>query len=129
MTTQKKILIADDSSIMRQLLSSTLTELGHSVLEFPDGEALWKHLESAETPPDLCLLDQNMPELTGLEVCQRMRSRPELASVPILMLTAESAPDLKSRAKELGVRGWVLKPFNKESFAVVIQKVLGESKA
>ena len=83
-----KILVADDNKLIRNTVRAILASAGHEVLEAGTGrEAL--ELARAERP-DLILLDYMMPELDGLELLKAARREPELAEVPVLMLTARS---------------------------------------
>ena len=123
----KKILIADDSNVVRDLLSKTLRAKGYDVIECVDGEAAWTKIGAEAKAPDLCLFDVNMPKLSGIELCQKIRSEPRFKELPILMITAQSSPNLKQQAKDLGVRAWVLKPVMPELVLSVVEKVLGGS--
>ena len=74
---------------------------------------------------DLIFSDVNMPIMNGLEMVEKIRKQQEFRFIPIVMLTTESKPELKEKAKELGVKAWFLKPFNKEKFLLVLDKLLG----
>jgi two-component system chemotaxis response regulator CheY len=63
--------------------------------------------------------------MNGLEMVEKIRKQQEFRFIPIVMLTTESKPELKEKAKELGVKAWFLKPFNKEKFLLVLDKLLG----
>ncbi|MEN9723142.1 MAG: hypothetical protein RJB38_1128 [Pseudomonadota bacterium] len=122
----KKILIADDSKLVREMLSEPLKAKGYAVEEFPDGASAWEQLASGGFVPDLCLLDVNMPQMGGLELCEKMRSDSRFAQIPVVMITAQVAPELKAQAKTLGVRAWVLKPVVPERILAAIEKIFQE---
>ena len=84
------VLVAEDESALVTLLRYNLEREGYRVLEARDGEEAL--LIAAEEQPDLVILDWMMPQLSGIEVCRRLRSRQETRNVPILMLTARGAP-------------------------------------
>jgi CheY-like chemotaxis protein len=121
---KKTILIADDSAIMLKVVSTLLNELGYEALEFRDGESLWNHLTSAKELPAACLLDQNMPGLSGLALCRRIRANPKFAKLAVLMLTAESDSEARKQGEELQVLAWLLKPFRKDTLAQLLKITL-----
>jgi two-component system chemotaxis response regulator CheY len=118
-----KILAVDDSASMRQMVSFTLQQAGHQVLEAIDGV---KALELAKTGPvDLVLSDVNMPNMSGLELVKELRALPDYRFTPILILTTESGTDKKSEGKAAGATGWIVKPFNPDQLLATVAKVLG----
>ena len=110
---RKKILVVDDSITVRQQLSLVLSSAGFDVLEAGDG------IEGAETidaTPDLALVicDVNMP---------RMNEDKRHAAIPIVMLTTEGDPTLVARAKGIGAKGWIVKPFKPELLVAAARKL------
>ena len=88
--TRKKILVADDEKDIVELVAYNLEREGFTVLRAADGK---RALESIrQDKPDLVVLDLMMPEVSGTEVCRRVRGIPETARLPILMLTAKADP-------------------------------------
>ena len=86
MSTKPTILVAEDEGALITLLRYNLERENYRVLEAQDGEEAL--LVAAEEKPDLVLLDWMLPQLSGIEVCRRLRSRQETRNVPIIMLTA-----------------------------------------
>jgi two-component system chemotaxis response regulator CheY len=118
----KTILIVDDSIMVRQMVSFTLTEAGFNVIEAQNGvDALNK--VSAQ-PLDLIVTDLNMPEMDGITFIANARTLPGTKFTPILMLTTESQPEMKQRGKAAGATGWIVKPFDPPKLLAVIAKVL-----
>jgi len=106
------ILVVDDTPANLQLLSGMLKEAGHRVRVVPSGTLA---LTSAvNRVPDLILLDINMPDLDGYEVCRRLKANPELAKVPVLFISALSEPLDKVKAFSSGGVDYVTKPFQLE---------------
>lgn len=104
------IMCVDDQPANLRLLQQMLGVHGYHVRLFPSGRAA---LASAEKqPPDLVLLDVNMPEMDGFTVCQRLRRFPSLVDVPVIFLSALSDPADKVRAFEAGAVDYVTKPFH-----------------
>ncbi len=90
MLNNKTILVADDESHILNVVSLKLTNAGFTVFTAVDGqEAL--ELATAQRP-DLLITDYHMPQLSGLELCQRLRQNPATAGIPTIMLTARVQP-------------------------------------
>jgi two-component system chemotaxis response regulator CheY len=118
-----KILAADDSASMRQMVAYTLSNAGHRVVSANDGQ---EALDAARQERfDVVLTDVNMPLMDGITLTRELRSLPEYRFTPILMLTTESGADRKQEGKAAGATGWIVKPFNPEQLVAVIKKVLG----
>lgn len=119
----KTVLAVDDSPSIRRMISMTLSPLGYSVIEAVDGQDGLK--QATSNAVDAIITDQNMPNMDGLSFIRAFRSQPASKGVPIIVLSTESADDLKSQAKEAGAVGWIVKPFTQEKLVAVIQKVVG----
>jgi len=105
----RKILIADDDSTLRLLVSTTLSGDEYNIIEAATGvEAL---LAARAQHPMLVLLDVNMPDLDGLEVCRRIKSDPELNDVKIIMLTGANHPTDQEAGLAAGADAYLTKPF------------------
>lgn len=117
------VLAVDDSHIMRGLLKLALTAARFRVTTAEDGlDGLDK---LAGIAPDVILSDLNMPRLDGFGFIRAVRSDPARRGVPILCLTSESAPHLRSRARDLGATGWIVKPFVPDDLIAAIFRVSG----
>jgi two-component system chemotaxis response regulator CheY len=127
----KHILVADDSAAMRQILEATLVEAGYRVTLAVHGkDALLKALAaSAATPFELVLTDQNMPELTGLELIAALRELAAYVSTPILVLTTEEGDAFKAAAREAGATGWLLKPLDPQTLTDVLATLVEPERA
>lgn len=106
-----RILVVDDEPAHREVLGTYLELAGYDVEEAEDGSAAIAWMEQIR--PDLVLLDLQMPEMDGFAVLRKMRSDPQLASVPVIMVTAMGKGSLKVRGLELGADDYVTKPFDK----------------
>ncbi|MBD3805937.1 response regulator [Sulfuricurvum sp.] len=119
----KKIMIVDDSSMMRLVVHNVLQEAGYNIVEASNGlDALGK-LQGGEKV-DLIICDVNMPEMDGLTFVQTYRAIPELQYIPVLMLTTEIDEEKKKVAKAAGVRAWMVKPFNKDILLSAVAKLV-----
>jgi two-component system chemotaxis response regulator CheY len=119
-----KILVTDDSRVMRQIVVRTLRQAGfdgHDIIEATDGQdGLTKvHDES----PDLVLSDWNMPEVSGLEFLQRLRASGN--NTPFGFVTSEGSPDMREKAEAAGAMFLIAKPFTAETFTEALTPVLG----
>ena len=119
----KKIMIVDDSSMMRMALNSALKESGYTVIEAIHGLDALAKLQTGERV-NLIICDVNMPEMDGLTFVKTYRAIPELQYIPVLMLTTESGQDMKDQGKAAGVRAWMVKPFNKETLMSAVGKLV-----
>jgi len=117
------ILAVDDSASMRQMVSFTLRGAGHDVQEAGDGVEALKIANQKKF--DLVLSDVNMPNMNGIELVKELRQLADYKFVPVLMLTTESAGDMKAQGKQAGATGWIVKPFNPEQLLSTIKRVLG----
>lgn len=116
------ILVVDDSSSMRQMVTFTLSSNGHTVVEAADGAAA---LEKAKTTAfDLVITDVNMPRMDGITLTKEIRSDSACKRAPILLLTTEAAADKKAEGRAAGATGWLVKPFHPDSLISTIGKVL-----
>jgi two-component system chemotaxis response regulator CheY len=107
----KTILVVDDSGTVRQQVSMALKQAGFETAQAADGrEGL--AMVDANRNIDMVICDVNMPNMNGLEMVEKIKSKPENKALPILMLTTEGQPSMIKRAKEAGAVGWIVKPFN-----------------
>lgn len=123
MTMTIRVLAIDDSRTMRGLVKQVMQSAGFDCTCAEDGEeglALF-----AASLPDVVITDINMPRLDGYGVIRAIRSGSVHRSVPILVLTTESAEHLKTRAREAGATGWIVKPFEDSTLVSVVRRVTG----
>jgi two-component system chemotaxis response regulator CheY len=120
----KKIMIVDDSLTVRQQVGTALGEAGYEVVEAVDGVDA---MEKFAAFPDLAMLicDINMPRMNGLDLLARLKEQGGIA-IPILMLTTEGQPSPIERAKQLGAKGWLVKPIKADMLLATVRKVIGE---
>ncbi len=110
-----RILVVEDDPDVHALLQMLLEDAGHTVWACTDGAGALTLATGTGTAPDLVLLDGALPgDLDGLDVAIRLRAHPLTAQVPIVMLTARSAPNDERRGLEAGATAYVLKPFDTE---------------
>lgn len=121
MAAQKRTVLAvDDSLTIRELVNFVLGNAGYTVVLAEDGVEGLERLEKIQ--PDVIITDVNMPRLDGLSFIERAREGKARAT-PILVLTTESAPEQKARARAAGATGWIVKPFNPAQLLAAVEKV------
>ena len=115
------ILTVDDSRSIRQMVTFTLQQAGHDVIEAEDGQDALSKLTGDVR---LVLTDLNMPNLNGIELIKAIRANPSFKFLPVIMLTTESQDDIKQQGRAAGATGWIVKPFNPDQLLGVVGKVL-----
>jgi len=115
-----KALVVDDSKAVRMILAKTLKDLGFEVREAANGKEALSVIEAESSAVNLVLADWNMPEINGLELLKRLRQKPELSSLIVVMVTTETEVDQMTAALEAGANEYVMKPFTKD---ILIEKL------
>ena len=108
--TQPTVLLVEDEPAQREVLAYNLEAEGFAVSKAENGEEAMILVE--EDHPDIIVLDWMMPNLSGIEVCRRLKIRPETRSIPIIMLSARSEEVDKVRGLETGADDYVVKPYS-----------------
>jgi len=117
-----KILVVDDFSTMRRIIKNLLRDIGFTnVTEADDGTSALPMLKKGNF--DFIVTDWNMPGMQGIDLLKAIREDPELAALPVLMVTAESKKDQIVTAVQAGVNGYVLKPFTAKTLKEKIEKI------
>jgi len=121
-----KFLVVDDFSTMRRIVRNLLKELGYSnVDEAEDGVIALSKLRGGDF--EFVVSDWNMPNMDGLTLLQHIRSSPELAALPVLMVTAEAKKENIIAAAQAGANGYIVKPFTavtlEEKLAKIFEKL------
>ncbi len=128
MNKDMKILIVDDFSTMRRIIKTLLRELGFSnTHEADDGNSALPLLQSGGF--DFVITDWNMPGMSGLHLLKAIRSDAHLSTLPVLMVTAECKRDQVVEAAQVGVDGYIVKPFTADTLKEKIEKIWERVKA
>ncbi len=109
----KKVLVVDDSSVMRQIIKNTLKQLGFGGDNLSDAEDGQMGLKRAvDGGFDLIISDWNMPKMTGIEFLKAVRAEGAIKATPFLMVTSEADKEKIVEAVQAGVSQYIVKPFN-----------------
>jgi len=116
------ILVVEDEDALSTLLQYNLEKEGYQVSVAGDGEEAMMLAE--EATPDMVLVDWMLPKLSGIEVCRRLRNRPETRNVPIIMLTARGEEADRIRGLDTGADDYIVKPFSMTELFARIRAVM-----
>lgn len=123
-----KIMLADDEPALRFLITETLAEEGYEVKAAEDGKEALRLLESE--PFDVVILDYMMPELTGVEVCARLRAAEGVnREKPVILLTAKAQQKDREQALEAGATEYMMKPFSPLQLLELVDRLVGAAGA
>ncbi len=121
----KKILVVDDSAVLRASVKYTLEDAGYEVVEATNGkeglDVLRTMVKEHDERPDMILTDINMPEMDGITFTKYVK-KTSCRFVPVLVLTTESQTTKKMEGKAAGAAGWLVKPFDEKQLLAVINK-------
>ncbi len=120
------ILIADDDELIAELASQVLIDAGHACGWVTSGEDAWKVISKRR--PDVMLLDQDMPGMSGVTLLRKIRQSPKFYDLPVVMFTAMSGVEDESQAIYAGAQDFVRKPFDPRSLTSRIQRVLSKTR-
>jgi two-component system, chemotaxis family, chemotaxis protein CheY len=118
-----EVLAVDDSRTMRDMLNLALTSAGFTTHLAEDGVHGLEVLDGLE--PNVIITDINMPRMDGFGFIDAVRSQEKWRGIPILVLTTESAAELKVKARAAGATGWIVKPFDPSKLVKAIKMVAG----
>ena len=122
MNKDMKILVVDDFSTMRRIIKNLIRDIGFTnVTEADDGTSALPMLVKGNY--DFLVTDWNMPGMQGIDLLKAIRKDPELAALPILMVTAEAKKEQIITAVQAGVNGYILKPFTSKTLKEKIDKI------
>ena len=117
----KTVLTVDDSPTIRTMLRCALADAGFRVVQACDGMEGLEQLRGEA--PDVIITDINMPRLDGFGFIEKVRQSEAHRRTPILVLTTENDVDRKTRARNAGATGWIVKPFDPAKLVDAIHRV------
>lgn len=120
-----KILVVDDSSAMRLMVVRCLRQAGfggHDIVQAADGAQAYDAI--SENRPDVVLADWNMPNMTGIELLEKLREEGTVEDMTFGFVTTEATPDMRQRASDAGATFLIAKPFTPDSFRDALGSIL-----
>jgi CheY-like chemotaxis protein len=122
----KTIMVIDDEPDLREMLNILLKSNGYNVMSASNGKDALKILQESEQKPDLVLVDMFMPEMSGREVCEKIRNDKNLKDLKLAFLTVAAFGEYgKQMLKELDILDYILKPYDIDDLIRRINKMLG----
>jgi two-component system, chemotaxis family, chemotaxis protein CheY len=121
-----KLIVADDSRLIRGIIEKTAVSIGFEVLHAANGKEALNLLEDNGKDINLVLLDWNMPMMNGIDVLRNMRCDDRFKKIPVLMVSTESEDDKIKEAIDAGAHGYLPKPFTADKLTKAIHQVLGK---
>ncbi|ABB44248.1 response regulator receiver domain protein (CheY-like) [Sulfurimonas denitrificans DSM 1251] len=125
----KKVVFVDDSKAVLASVELAVEELvANGSISFDTYSNPAEFLEkvtSGSVDYDLLFTDINMPQMSGLELSKKLKDIASIRQKPILALTTENSTEIKQTGKDIGIAGWVVKPFSNDKIVLAIKKVLG----
>lgn len=119
-----KILIAEDSALMRRAITSVISKLGHETIEAENGADALAKLRKNSQKVGMVILDWNMPVMDGYQALLKIKADDDFAHLPVLMATSDGAEDDVIKAIQAGATSYLIKPFKPEDLAERIEKIL-----
>ena len=118
----KRVLVVDDEKFVRELIKIKLGRCGLAVIEATNGQ---EAVEMAQTQkPDIILMDVMMPKMNGFEACEKLKSHPDTARIPIVMLTARGERSNQEKGLAIGAADYMSKPFSPQKLAELVIEIL-----
>lgn len=121
-----RILVAEDDPEVLKMLEHVMKTIG-DVVACKDGMEAWEQAQSGPRP-DVVVTDVMMPRMDGLSLAKQLKSKPTLATVPVVMLTAKTGPRDVIAGINAGARFYVTKPFKTDELVSKVKKALGQKK-
>ncbi|MBN1521322.1 MAG: response regulator [Candidatus Aureabacteria bacterium] len=122
---KKKVLVVDDSILVRFVVADELTKLGYEAISANTAEKALKACRSKK--PDLVLLDVMLPDIDGFETCRRLKSDPETRYIPVVFMTAKDKEQDIQAGRQAGGAGYLVKPFESDELSKILVKHIGRS--
>lgn len=114
------VLVVDDEPIGREMLAENLRAEGYHVLDAESGEAAWQLIDADPRRFDAILLDRMMPDMDGIEILRRVKQRPDMSGVPVIMQTGMTAESDVLEGLQAGAYYYLTKPFSADTLLAIV---------
>lgn len=122
-----KVVVIDDEPFILMMVEDKLKRAGLQVIALRESVGAMDVIR--RELPDLILLDWMMPEMSGIDLCRQLKADPDLAHIPIFMLSAKGQEEDEKRGFECGVKRYITKPFSPKVLLAIVQEELGLDKS
>jgi chemosensory pili system protein ChpA (sensor histidine kinase/response regulator) len=119
-----EILVVDDSVSVRRVVANTLRKQGWNISTAKDGLEALEMLQAMATPPDIILLDVEMPRMDGYDFSVALRSEPKYRNLPVAMLTSRGGDKHRKKAFDVGVNAFLVKPYSEDTLVQTIRSLV-----
>jgi two-component system chemotaxis response regulator CheY len=119
-----KVIVADDSRMIRNIIDKTISSIGCEAIHATNGKEVLDLLGSRSDEVELILLDWNMPVLNGIDAVKSMQNNSQYRNIPVLMISTESEEDRIAEVINAGAWGYLSKPFTPEKLITMIRHML-----
>ncbi|MCA9067505.1 MAG: hybrid sensor histidine kinase/response regulator, partial [Planctomycetaceae bacterium] len=120
------VLVADDSVSVRRVMTNLIKSVGWTPVPAKDGRDALEILHGLATPPDVFLLDIEMPRMDGYELLGFLRSQPAYRRTPVIMVTSRAGEKHRTKALDLGATGYMVKPYQDEALLSLIRELVSQ---
>ncbi|MDP3111532.1 MAG: response regulator [Thermodesulfovibrionales bacterium] len=121
----RKVIVIDDEPFILMMIEDKLKKAGIKVITLRESINAVSVVKNEK--PDLIILDWMMPELSGIDLCKMLKSEPDLAEIPIFMLTAKGQEADEQLGLKCGVTRYITKPFSPKSLLEMIEETIGKT--
>ena len=118
-----KVLVVDDEPFILMMIEDKLVKSGIEVVTLRESSRAVETVRSMR--PDLVILDWMMPDVSGIEICRTLKADPDLASIPIFMLTAKGQDSDEQQGLQSGVARYITKPFSPKALLEMVRETIG----
>jgi chemosensory pili system protein ChpA (sensor histidine kinase/response regulator) len=116
-----EVMVVDDSVSVRRVVANTLRKQGWNVSTAKDGLEALEMLHTMHSPPDVILLDVEMPRMDGYDFSVALRSEPKYQNLPVVMLTSRGGDKHRKKAFDVGVNGFLVKPYSEDTLVQTVR--------
>ena len=120
--TNRNVLVVEDDTIMGQMISEILSDIGFEVITATDGKLALEKLK--QYPADFIILDILLPEMDGFEVYEKLQTNPDTKDIPVMIVTAWADTQHLEKASQVGIKHFLAKPFTEDELLLEILTLL-----
>ena len=118
-----KVMVIDDEPFILMMIEDKLKSAGLKVITRRESKGAFEEIKKEK--PDLIILDWMMPEISGIDICKRLKSDPSLSEIPVFMLTAKGQEDDEKLGLSCGVDRYITKPFSPRGLLEIVLDHIG----